>query len=98
MLRIKEVLKEKGVSIQELADMLNIGVKTVSRQINCNPSAPNLDTLQKIANALGVHITELFEQPKKSGNTPEVSGFIKIDKQIHEIKNIDDFKDLYTTL
>jgi len=98
MLRIKDILKEKGFSVQELADVLNTGVKTVSRQINCNPSAPNLETLQKIANALGVHITELFEQPKKSDNTPDVSGFIKIDNQIHEIKNIEDLKDICISL
>lgn len=97
-LRIKEILKEKNISVQKLADMLNIGVKTISRQINCNPNLPNVETLQKIADALNVHITELFEKPKKTGNAPDVSGFIKINNDIHEIKNIDDFKDLYTSL
>lgn len=96
MLRIKEVLKEKGVSIQELADMLNIGVKTVSRQINCNPSTPSVETLQKIAEALNVHITELFDQPQKDGVS--ISGFLKIDNQVHEIKSVEDLKDICISL
>lgn len=60
-LRIKEVIKEKGSSIQELADRIGINRVTLSNSINGNPT---VETLNKIADALCVPVTELFEQPK----------------------------------
>ncbi len=59
-LRIKEVIKEKGMTIQSLADQMGINRVNLSSSINGNPT---IDTLQKIADALNVPITELFEQP-----------------------------------
>ena len=61
MIRIKEVAKQKGVSINELADKLGISRITLHAQMNGNPT---IETLGKIATALEVPITDLFEQPK----------------------------------
>lgn len=58
-LRIKEVIKEKGTTITELADKMGINRVNLSNMINGNPT---YETLDKIATALGVNITELFEQ------------------------------------
>jgi len=60
--RIKEVIKEKGLTIQSLADTMGINRVNLSSSINGNPT---VETLQKIADALGVPISELFEQPDK---------------------------------
>lgn len=60
-LRIKEICKEKGVTITSLAEKLNIKQESLSRAINGNPT---VETLQKIADALGVSIVELFAQPQ----------------------------------
>ncbi len=60
MLQIKEIVKRKGITITQLADMMGIKQESLSRTINGNPT---IDTLQKIADALGVHLVELFEQP-----------------------------------
>ena len=57
-MRIKEVMKEKGVGVQELADKLGVSRQALSRQINGNLM---VDTAQRIADALGVSIAELFE-------------------------------------
>ena len=62
-LRVKEICKEKGMTIQELADNMEMKRESLSRAINGNPT---LETLEKIATALGVNITELFDQPKKN--------------------------------
>jgi len=59
-LRVKEICKEKGLLMEELADRLGITRITLTRNINGNPT---IDTLEKIATALNVPITELFEQP-----------------------------------
>lgn len=58
MLRIKELAKEKGVTLEVLSKRVGVNRVTLSRTINGNPT---VDTLQKIAYALGVSIRELFE-------------------------------------
>ena len=62
-LRVKEICKEKGITIQELADNMEMKRESLSRSINGNPT---LETLEKIASALGVNISELFDQPKNN--------------------------------
>lgn len=60
MLRVKEICTQKGITIKVLAERMGISAPTLSTQINGNPK---LDTIEKIAAALEVHITELFETP-----------------------------------
>ena len=60
-LRIKEVIKEKGMTITELADKMGINRVNLSNMVNGNPT---VETLNKIAAALEVSVTELFEQSK----------------------------------
>jgi len=57
ILRVKEILRSKGMTINELACIMGINRVTLSNIINGNPT---LETLQKIAKNLGVKITELF--------------------------------------
>lgn len=61
-LRIKEILKEKGQTQKDLAQRMGVAEISLSRSINGNP---NLETLQKIADALEVEISELFA-PKET--------------------------------
>ncbi len=60
MLRIKEIIKERGLTIGDIAEKLGIARETATRQINGNPT---IETLQKYAEALNVPIFELFEVP-----------------------------------
>ena len=48
-LRIKEVIKEKGMTITELADKMGINRVNLSNMVNGNPT---VETLNKIAGAL----------------------------------------------
>lgn len=57
-LRIKEVLAEKGMTQKELSERL--GITTVGMSKIVTSSSPNLGTLQKIANILGVEVWELI--------------------------------------
>ena len=63
-LRVKEICKEKGISVTRLAGRMNIDKTTLSKAINGNPT---VSTLTKIAEALGVSLVELFEA--KNQNT-----------------------------
>lgn len=66
--RLKEVLSEKGVTSAELAGIVGVSKATVSNLIN-NKTMPSLDTLKKIADALGVEMWELFTE-KPTSNKP----------------------------
>lgn len=58
MLRIKEILKEKGITQTELAGTLGISQVGLNKLINGNPS---LSSLERIATALNVSVKELFD-------------------------------------
>ena len=60
-LRIKEICKDKGVSISDLAAKINIHQESLSRVIAKNSTSTA--NLEKIATALNVPIAELFEKP-----------------------------------
>ena len=60
VLSIKRLCKGQGITQKELAVRLGITPVALSKSIN---SDLRISTLEKIAAALGVHISELFEQP-----------------------------------
>ena len=82
-LSVKEVCKEKGLTIQDLADKMEMKRESLSRAINGNPT---LETLEKIANALEVDITELFA-PSSSGG---IIGVIRIRDTNYNINSVSD--------
>ena len=61
-IRIKEIIKEKGMTITELADKMGINRVNLSNMVNGNPT---VETLNRIADAIGCPVTELFVQPQK---------------------------------
>lgn len=61
MNRIKEVIKEQGLTITSLADKLGIARESLSRMI-VSPSYP---TLEKISTALDVPMWQLFASPEE---------------------------------
>lgn len=65
-MRVKELLKEKGVTAKELASRLGLSEGALSQSINGNPT---LERLEKISSALGVPVTELFETPSSGTAT-----------------------------
>lgn len=77
-LRVKELCKEKGLQMQELADKLGITRITLTRNISGNPT---ISTLENIAAALGVSVPELFApQPTSTITCPHCGKLIKVEK------------------
>lgn len=62
-LRIKELCKAKGILQKELAQ--KIGVTDIALRASLKGN-PTIGTLEKVANALGVNITELFEKSQSN--------------------------------
>lgn len=57
--RIKEICSEKGINQKELAAKVELSTTSLSRIIT-GDQKPSLDTLEKIASALNVGISDLF--------------------------------------
>jgi transcriptional regulator with XRE-family HTH domain len=87
-LRIEEILELKGVTIAELARRLNVSRSSMHNTIK--KGNPNLSTLQDIASAIGVPITELFTD----GSVEELNGFVEYKGEVHKIRSIADLKEL----
>lgn len=67
MYRIKEIAKEKNITISRLAEIAETTQPNLSAIIN-EKTKPSIDMLQRIAVALNVHISELFEKDTPSAN------------------------------
>ena len=86
-LRIKEVIKEKSMTVQTLADKMGINRVGLSNHINGNPSVA---VLEKIAAALEVPIQELFEKKQKEN----INGYIEIGNEILKITSFQDIRNI----
>ena len=85
--RILELCKEAGINQTELAEKIGLSRVGLSKAINGNPT---FCPLEKIADALGVPVTELFEK----SNTGDIVGFVKVGDTVHEVKSAEDVKNL----
>ena len=63
-MRIKELLREKGITAKELASKIGMTETGLSIAMEDNGNPP-LKRLEQIATALGVPVTELFDKPKE---------------------------------
>lgn len=87
-LRIKDVIKRRGTSVQDLAEKMGISRVGLSQHINGNPS---VEVLERIAEALGVHVTELFDVEYGTDNT---IGIIMHNGRSYEINSVSDIENL----
>lgn len=78
MFLIKELAKERNITLLQLAELVETTQPNISNIAN-NKSTPSIEMLQRIADALNVHISELFERPDnncfkcpKCGTTLEI--------------------------
>lgn len=81
-LRLRELLKEKHISIRKLSEISGISQSNISNYI-LGKVSPTLDTLNKIAISLNVPITDLFVRDSK------ISLFVKYDDNLTEITKQD---------
>ena len=65
-MRIKQAIKESGSSVGELAQKMGVSRQTISRQIN--GANITVETVQKIADALGLPVGQLFDQTPQPTN------------------------------
>ena len=89
ILRLKEILKEKGITGKELALMVNVTEASVSNLVK-GDSFPRKQLLIDIASALDVDLKDLFISTKPQKNPKEI---------IESIRGaIDDLEELYNAI
>lgn len=81
MLRIEEILKEKGLTKGDLAECMGISRQTLHSHLTGNPS---LDILNRFAAALGVDIRELFDKPSET----ELTALVEHQKEFYKAETL----------
>ena len=80
-LRVKEILREKGITQKEFSAKLGMTEVGLSKAINENGN-PDFKRLNEIAETLNISFSELFEQPATDViNCPHCGNKIKIGKE-----------------
>ena len=59
---MRNIRKQKGMTLQQLADILGCSQQNIS-QYESGKRTPKLKTVQKIADALNVNVNDLLESP-----------------------------------
>lgn len=77
-LRIKEILRERNLSQKDLAKMLNVTDMAISKVIN---GTPNVATLERVADALGVEVVELFAPSRNVIRCPHCGAILEFSEK-----------------
>lgn len=75
---VRRICKEQGKQMKDLAANMGIDPASLTRALNGNA---RLDTMQKMANALGVSMKSLFEPMN------DVEGFIRIGEHVYQFNS-----------
>ena len=84
-LRVKEIVKQRGLTLAKVAEMLDVHPVNLSTTLNGNPT---IATLEKIANVLEVDFVELFEREDR----PTINGYVKVGIEVVEVSSISDLE------
>lgn len=79
-LRIKDILKQKEISLVTLSEKTGIEKGNLSNIVN-NKKNPTIETLEKIALALDVEISEFFTQKSNSIICPRCGAILEINEK-----------------
>lgn len=86
--RIKEILQEKKMTVSVLADTIGITRANMSNIVN-GKTNPKMETLKKIAEALGVKLSDLFEKKES-----DIIGFLRVHGYLKQVSSLEDLEQL----
>lgn len=89
-LRIKDILKGKGLSIKDIADRMGVDSSNLAAALK--KGNPKLSTMVDIANAIGCDITELFKPNVETANAPKGGSqpLVLIDGEVYRLTKAKD--------
>lgn len=82
---VKRICKEQKMQLKDLAERMGIDPASLTRALNGNA---RINTVQKIATALGVSMKSLFEP------LDDVEGFIRIHAKVYQFNSSEELNDL----
>jgi transcriptional regulator with XRE-family HTH domain len=82
---VRRICKEQKIQLKELAAKMGVDPAALTRALSGNA---RLDTIQKIANALGVSIKSLFEPLN------DVEGYIRISEHVYQFNSKEELNKL----
>ena len=77
-LRLREILKERKISVSRLAEQSGISASNLSNYMNVKIS-PTLETLGKISETLNIEISELFRK------SDDIALMVRVNGETYEI-------------
>ena len=84
--RIRDLMDAKGVTLKDLAAQCHVSEMTI-RRILTQGHNPTTDTVEKIAEALGVHEHYIYEEEGESMPIQPITGYIEYGGTIIKIKS-----------
>ncbi|MFW5886856.1 MAG: helix-turn-helix domain-containing protein [Bacteroidota bacterium] len=94
MLKVKQICKQQGITLRELAERMNVSPEAVTRMLS-DKGNPTLSSLKSIATALNLEVYELFDD---FNSDKVVKGYIETGENSYRINNLNDLKTIYNKL
>lgn len=91
-LRVKELLKERGMMMKDFAEQIGISRETLTRALQGNPQ---YSTLKTIADGLGLSVRDLFKPQKEE---QAIQGVITYRGEAYIIRSVEDIEELLTKI
>ena len=92
-LRVKEILKERGMKMYELAEQMNIAPESLTRALQRNPQ---YSTLKAIAVTLGLSVRDLFRGDDSQVSNNEMRGCIFYNGEMHTFNSREEIEKFLT--
>jgi transcriptional regulator with XRE-family HTH domain len=70
-LRVKEILKQRDMSMGKLSRGADVPLNTIRRMVNDPMYNPTVATLRKVADYLGLTMDELYKEVEDDKESPE---------------------------
>lgn len=77
--RIRELLKEQGLTMGDLAERIGVAQASLSRMLG-DSGNPTYDMLVKMVNALGIEMQDLFNQDKTHITCPKCGARFRLEE------------------
>lgn len=90
--RIKEILQEQKMTVSVLADTIGITRANMSNIVN-GKTSPKMETLKKIADALKVKLSDLFEKKES-----DIIGFLRVHGYLKQVTSLEDLEQLVSDI
>lgn len=96
-MRFKDVLNKYGVTQQDLADRMGMNRVSVSRLLS-EKNDLRISTIEKIANAIGCPVAELFDKQNKEDAISDFIALIKRGGELYSASSIAEARDVLDKL